>query len=195
MTPDSGIALLLAEDFDGGTSKPVPDIEALLAAARAEARAELAAAFDARAAAAQEALASGCTALAASLVPALAALDEAVAEVAQSLARAMIAAIGAALPAWSETPAPQINAGIVAVLSRVLGEAVSLRLVVPAADAATLRPLLPPNIAIETDPAMAQGALRLTWGDGQATREPASIWREIETIMALALGAPARAVE
>lgn len=195
MTPDSGIALLLAEDFDGGTSKPVPDIEALLAAARAEARAELAAAFDARAAAAQEALASGCTALAASLVPALAALDEAVAEVAQSLARAMIAAIGAALPAWSETPAPQVNAGIVAVLSRVLGEAVSLRLVVPAADAATLRPLLPPNIAIETDPAMAQGALRLTWGDGQATREPASIWNEIETILAPALGAPARAVE
>lgn len=195
MTPDSGIALLLAEDFDGGTSKPVPDIEALLAAARAEARAELAAAFDARAAAAQEALASGCTALAASLVPALAALDEAVAEVAQSLARAMIAAIGAALPAWSETPAPQVNAGIVAVLSRVLGEAVSLRLVVPAADAATLRPLLPPNIAIETDPAMAQGALRLTWGDGQATREPASIWNEVKTILAPALGAPARAVE
>lgn len=189
MTPDTGLALLLAEEFDS-RSPPPPDLEALLAAARAEAHAQARAACDAEAAASRQALAAACTDLAAGLTEALAALDAALAETAQALARAIVAALATALPGWQQRLGSAACAEIAASLLAALGETAAPRLAVAPRDAAELRALLPAEIALEPDPAMLPGALRLAWRSGRASRDPVAIWNDIETVLTTALGPP-----
>jgi hypothetical protein len=186
MTGDAGLFLLLAEEFDARPPPP-PDVEALLAHARAQARAEACAGCEARGAEARETLAGSCAALAAGLGEALSGLDAALAEAARALAGTMIAAIGAALPGWQARLGPADMAGITTALLASLGETASPRLVVSPGDAAELRRLLPEAITLEPDAAMAPGALRLAWRNGQASRDPAAVWNDIATIIAPAL--------
>ncbi len=186
MNAHAGLSLLLSEEFDARPTPP-PDFEALLAHARAEAREEALAAYEARSAAARQALAGACAALASNLGEALAGLDAALAEAARALAATMLAAIGAALPGWQARLGPSVAAEITATLLASLGETASPRLLVSPGDAAELRGLLPDAIALEADAAMAPGGLRLAWCRGGASRDPAAIWNEIETIIAPAL--------
>ncbi len=190
MTPASGLALLLAEEFD---ARPPPlALAARRAAAGGEAHAKARPPGDAEAAASRQALATACADLAAGLTEALAALDAALAEAAGALARAMVAALATALPCWQQLLGPAVCGEVATTLLAALGEAVSPRLAVAPRDAAALRALLPPRIALDPDPAMAPGALRLAWNSGRASRDPVAIWNDIETVLTAAMEPPPR---
>ncbi len=191
MTPTTGLALLLADEFDSRPPPP-PDLEALLAAARADALTQARAACDAEGTLARQALASACADLAAGLTAALAALDTALTDTAEALAGSMVAALATALPGWQQRLGTGACAEVATRLLAALGETAALRLAAAPQDAAELRALLPAEITIEQDTAMAPGALRLVWRNGRARRDPMSIWHDITTIMTTAMAPPAQ---
>ncbi len=186
MSADAAFPLLLDEEFDARPPPPL-DIEALLAAARAEAQARVCAGCAAGAAEARAALASSCAALASGLGEALLSIDAALEEAVRSLAATIIAAIGAALPGWQARLGPAAVAEIAGTLLAALGETARPRLAVAPDDIAELRALLPTEIALEADAAMAPGALRLAWRNGRAARDPGAVWEEIHAILERAL--------
>ncbi|MDE2334584.1 MAG: hypothetical protein KGK10_08610 [Rhodospirillales bacterium] len=183
MSHASGLSLLLAEEFDSPPAPEAPDLDALLAQARAQGRAETCAACSARLVESRETLASSCTALARELGQVLSALDGELAEAVRALATTLIATIGAALPLWHARSDRTAAASIAASLLAALGEEASLRLVACPGDAIELRPLLPPGIALDADAAMAPGAIRLAWRNGRAVLDPSVIWEEIEATL------------
>ncbi len=186
MSLDSGLSLLLAEEFDS-PAPPLPDLEALLATARTQARTEMCGACEARAAESRQALAAACVALAAGLADAFAALDTALAETAHALATAIVTTIVTALPGWQARLDRNATADIATTLLTTLGETASPRLAVCPDDAAELRSLLPPEIGLDTDATMARGALRLVWRNGRAILDPAAICTDIRAILSAAL--------
>jgi hypothetical protein len=189
MTHDAALSLLLAEEFDSRPTPP-PDIEALLDAARAQARAEACAACDARATEARQALAGACASLASGMAGAMATLDAELTRAARAMAEAMIAAIGAALPGWQARLGPGAMAEIATTLLASLAENAAPRLAAAPAEAGELRELLPAEITVDADPATPPGGLRLAWRGGRAVRDPERIWNEIETILTSALPPP-----
>lgn len=189
MNAHAGLSLLLAEEFDTRPASP-PDLDALLVEARAQARAEICAACEVAAARSRQALAGACASLASSLADALTSLDASLTETTRVLAETILAAIRTAMPAWAVRHDRAVMAEIAATLLACLGESVAPRLVAGPSDVAELRGLLPATIALEVDATMARGALRLSWQNGHAVRDPATIWNAIETTLTTALLAP-----
>ncbi len=186
MSANAAFSLLLGEEFDARPA-PSPDLDALLAAAREAARAEVCAGCAAREVQSRQALAASCAALASGLGDALAALDAALEEGSRILAETIVAAIGAALPGWQARLDRTATAAIATTLLAALGENARPRLFVSPGDAAGLRALLPADIALEADAAMAPGALHLAWRNGRAVRDPGAIWNDIAATLAAAL--------
>ena len=186
MSAHATFPLLLDEEFDARPAPP-PDIGALLAAAREEARAARCAGCAAGAAESRHALAVSCAALASGLGEALVSMDAVLEETARMLCATIIAAFGAALPGWQARLGPAPVGKIATTLLAALGENARPRLAASPGDVAELRALLPAEIALEADAAMAPGALRLAWRNGRAVRDPRAIWNDIHAILERAL--------